>query len=704
MNRFSQISVLILGISLAATAQAQQQPTDEVIVVTAQRNNQTDVVNGGSAGVLGVKPAEDLPFAIRSYDESLILNQQPRSLGDVLENDPTIRTTYGFGNASEQFVIRGFTLFGDDVGLNGLYGITPRQLVAPELFQSVQVLNGASAFLNGAAPGGSGVGGSVDLELKRAGSSDLNRVTASASENSHFGGSFDVARRYGPNDEWGIRLNAAYRDGETSIDREDRRTQVVGSAIDYDNGPLRAALYLAFQNIRIDALRPKVTVRSAAIPTVPEADANYAQDYTYTEMRDVFGVLSFEYDLAENALIYAKAGARDGREEGIYGGINVLDAITGEANGNASFIPRTDNNEAIEAGVRTRLGEAMTHEINFGGNVSWQVNRNAYDFRYGPGFAGFPTNIYDTPQLALPSSSLVGGDLDDPYPIAHTRLWSTFASDTIGIMDERLLVTGGLRLQSINVKSYGYDGGALTTEYDETAVTPVVGVVAKPFDNLSLYANRIEALQQGPTAPLDGDVVTNLGFVLAPRKSLQYEVGGKLALGDLFLGLTAFHLERPGEDVLADGSFGYIGVQRHQGLEFTVNGDLTPDLRLIGGAALTDAEFDSSTDVPGVPEYTANANVEWDLGFVPGVTLTARAVHTGPQWVDADNTLKLDSWTRMDLGARYVFAAGDTPVTLRVSVDNVADERYWASAFDAFSGALLQGTPRTVKASISADF
>ena len=49
-------------------------------------------------------------------------------------------------------------------------------------------------------------------------------------------------------------------------------------------------------------------------------------------------------------------------------------------------------------------------------------------------------------------------------------------------------------------------------------------------------------------------------------------------------------------------------------------------------------------------------------------------------------------------------AAADTPGTLRLSVDNVANERYWASACDAFSPALLQGGPRAVKASISADF
>jgi iron complex outermembrane receptor protein len=101
---------------------------------------------------------------------------------------------------------------------------------------------------------------------------------------------------------------------------------------------------------------------------------------------------------------------------------------------------------------------------------------------------------------------------------------------------------------------------------------------------------------------------------------------------------------------------------------------------------------------------TASAHVEWDLPFAPGLTLTGRAVHTGQQWANAANTLRLDSWTRFDLGARYVFPAGEVPVTLRITVDNVADERYWASAFDSFSAALLQGQPRTVKASISADF
>ena len=231
----------------------------------------------------------------------------------MLENDATIRTTYGFGNAAEQFVVRGFTLFGDDVGVNGLYGIGPRQLVAPQLYGSVQVLNGASAFLNGAAPGGTGLGGNVNLQLKRAGARDFVRVTGSAQENARFGGAVDISRRFGANREWGVRLNGAYIDGETSIDREDRRTAVVGAAVDYSSGPFKAALDLAFQEVRVDALRPKVTI-GTTIPAVPDADANYAQDFTYSELRDVFGTLDVEYAVADNATLYAQAGARDGTE------------------------------------------------------------------------------------------------------------------------------------------------------------------------------------------------------------------------------------------------------------------------------------------------------------------------------------------------------------------------------------------------------
>jgi iron complex outermembrane receptor protein len=708
-------------LALSAPAFAQDAESSEDIIVTAQRLNQTEVSRGGSLGALGDKAAEDVPFSIKSYNAALILNQQPQSLGQVLENDPSVRTTYGFGNASEVFVIRGFTLNGDDVGLDGLYGIAPRQLIAPELYDSVQVINGSSAFLNGAAPGGSGLGGSVNLIPKRAGEKPLMRVTANYTSSEHFGGSFDFGRRFGANNEWGLRVNGVGRSGDVSIDNEFRSTYTLGAALDYNSGPLRLSLDLAYQRVRVDQLRHKITVGTATIPAVPRADANYAQPWNYTKLRDLFGIVKLEYDVADNALFYASFGARDGSEDGIYGGVTVLNAVTGAANGNALYVPRTDNNEAAQAGMRVKLAAGgITHEFNVGGSINWQVNRNAYDFLYGPGFAGFATNIYNTPVRPIPASALVGGNLADPFPVARNRLWSVFASDTIGLWDDRIFVTAGLRLQTISQKTYSYFGGAQNPgAYDDSAVTPVLGVVIKPVPFLSLFFNRMEGFEAPAAAPAaaGGRPVTNVGQAFAPTKSKQYEAGAKLTVfGKMNASLALFQIDRPTPGAIASttvpGSvtYGLFSKQRNRGIEFSIDGELAEGLRVIAGGSVLDAKYKVSdiglagNKFPGVPEYLLNANVEWDLPFAPGFTLTGRAVHTGKQAANSANTLELPSWTRVDLGARFVTLVGDSPLTLRFNVDNVANKRYWASAFEIFSPDLLQGAPRTFKASASIDF
>jgi len=712
--------------TLATAAHAQEQGPGrdgDAIIVSAQRANQTGVEQGGSVGVLGDKPAADVPFSIRSYNSALIINQQPQTLGQVLENDPTIRTSYGFGNAAEQFVIRGFALFSDDLGFDGLYGIMPRQLVAPELYESVQVLNGASAFLNGAAPGGSGIGGSVNLVPKRAGDMMVSRATLGYTSPEHLGVSFDVGRRFGPDGEWGVRVNGAARRGDVSIDDEFRSTYVLGGAFDYDSGPLRVALDIAYQKVRVERLRPKLTV-SDVVPEVPDASANYGQPWQYTELQDIFGQLRAEYDLADNVMAYAAFGARDGLEEGLYSSLTLTDAATGAASVSGSYIARTDNNEAALAGVRARFETgAVSSELNLGGSLNWLVNRNAYEF-----YADLPelNNIYAPVVVAEPGTvTFAGGDLDEPFPISRTRLSSAFVSDTLGLWDDRVLLTGGLRLQAINVRSYSAFTRELTGEYDEEAITPVIGLVVKPVEGLSLYANRIEALVQGSTAPTSGAdpdggaalPVSNAGEVLPPYASEQYEVGAKLDLGPVSASLALFQIDRQTDILRLDEEqagfleFGPFGTQRHRGIEFTFEGELGDGLRVIAGGSVIDARLrdtqgglNEGNQAVGVPEYLVNANVEWDLPFAPALTLTGRVVHTGEQPANLANTLFLDEWTRFDLGARYVALVGEHPVTLRLNVDNLANERYWASAFDTFRPDLLQGAPRTFKLSVSTDF
>jgi iron complex outermembrane receptor protein len=108
----------------------------------------------------------------------------------------------------------------------------------------------------------------------------------------------------------------------------------------------------------------------------------------------------------------------------------------------------------------------------------------------------------------------------------------------------------------------------------------------------------------------------------------------------------------------------------------------------------------------GAPIVNANLGLEWDLPAVHGLTLTARVIHTGNQYLDVDNTQKLEAWQRYDLGARYAMKLGDKDLTLRASVENVLDKAYWASANvpEGTATGLTLSTPRTWLVSATVGF
>ncbi|GAB7552371.1 TonB-dependent siderophore receptor [Novosphingobium sp. 11B] len=684
---------------------------NDSIIVSAQRENETQVIRKGSLGALGDKDAMAVPFAIKAYSDTLILNQQPLTLGQVLENDPSVRTSLGFGNASEQFVIRGFPLYGEDIAIDGLYGVTPRQLVSPELYDQVQILNGASAFLFGAAPGGTALGGTVNLQPKRAKDQPINRVTVNYQSDDHFGGAFDFGRRFGGDGQFGMRINGAARGGDTAIDDEFRSSVVLGAAFDWRSDRSRLSLDLAFQRVKVRHMRPMVQLNGVtAIPDVPDADSNYGQDWNYTTIRDVFGIAKFEYDITDDFMFYAAAGARDTAERGVYQGFQLTNAQTGDGFVTGSSIPRNDNNEAGQAGIRGKFATGpITHEINVGASQSRYINRNAYEFGPFSRNTVNGNNLYDPVDVAKPTfTALRAGNLEDPNPANRTRLTSFYGSDTLGAFDGIVELTLGLRRQNIFYRAYNITTGVRTSRYKESATTPVVGLVVRPNETVSIYANRIEGLVQGPVA---GAGTINVGEVFPPYKTVQYEIGGKVAMGRFNASLALFQTDRPqtlNEVTSAGTVFTLNGQQRNKGVELSLDGEPTDGLRIIAGLSVTDAKQRRTTngatdgnDAIGVPEYTANANVEWDLAFLPGVTLTGRVMQTGRQMVNLTNTLELPEWTRFDLGARYVVAIADKPVTFRFNVDNVANKRYWASSL---GGYLVQGMPRVFKASATVEF
>lgn len=677
---------------------------DDDIIVRGQQE-QKQVVSDGALGALGNVDAMSTPFNVSSYTARLILDQQSETIADVVKNDPAVRSTYGFGNSSEQFVIRGFPLSGDDVAMEGLYGIAPRQIVSPELYDRVQVLNGASAFLFGAAPGGSGIGGGINLIPKRAIDDPFIRATATYTGQSIFGGSVDAGMRFGPDKDLGVRVNGVYRDGDAASDNEHRAATVGGLALDWHHGPGRITLDLGYERQEVIWGRPTVTVASPTVPVAPAANYNYGQPWTFTRLRDIYGILRTELDIAKNVTLFSAFGFRDGREDGEYSAITLSDATTGAGYAYSLLVPREDNNYAGQVGIRAAFNTGgISHKFNAGASVTLTDNRNAYVFGSFGGNFYYDTNIYNTPKVAAPSPGFSGGDVNNLKSVKKTDMESVYASDTLGFLDDHILVIAGLRRQSMLINAFDYTGKPTTT-YKKTATTPVFGVVVKPTSYLSLYANRIEGLSQGPTAP-SGAV--NQGEVFAPYKSTQYEAGLKLGLARFTATAAIYQIEQPSAYLNAANTFVVDGLQRNRGFEFSINGEASRYVRFIGGLSLNDAKLsktqgglsDGKTAI-GVPKVQVNFGMEVVPPFLDKVTVTGRVVYTGQQQVDVANTLQIPSWTTFDLGARYIIVTGAHPITLRGSVDNITNKNYWASSF---GGYLLQGAARTVRLSATVEF
>ncbi len=222
------------------------------------------VARGGRAGILGTQDNQSTPFSFTSYTNELIQDRQAKSVGEVLQNDATVRTARSFGSFQEVYFIRGFILNSDDVAYNGLYSLLPRQYIATELFERVEVLRGASAFLMGANPGGSGVGGAINLLPKRAPVEPLTRVSASLSSSSQTQVATDIARRFGPDNNTGVRFTAAARDGETAVDGEKARLGVMALGLDWRNRHMRLSADVGWQDNRLRSTRPNVALGPTA--------------------------------------------------------------------------------------------------------------------------------------------------------------------------------------------------------------------------------------------------------------------------------------------------------------------------------------------------------------------------------------------------------------------------------------------------------
>ena len=722
---YSLTFVLIVSLSPLA-AQAQQEEGDSQTTFSAptlEVQSSADaseeglspafaggqVAEGGRVGLLGNQDVMETPYNFTNYTELLIEDQQAASVGDVLLNDPAVRVARGFGNFQQVYLVRGLPVYSDDMTYNGLYGLLPRQYLASEFIQRVQVFRGANTFLKGAAPGGSGLGGAVNVVPKRAPNHPLTQVTTGVQSGGQAYAAADVARR-SEDGRYGVRVNAARRDGDTAVDGESRELSMSHIGLDYRGEDLRLSADLGYQDHLMDASQPSITfAEGVTIPDAPDASESVAQPWTYSEAEDVFGTVRGEYDFSKALTAWLAFGMRESEEDNTFANPTVNDP-NGDFTATRATNVREDSIRTGQLGIRGEFETGtITHNVTVSGSLYSSESKRPYAWsNYGV----VTGNIYQPSAVAMPPADgpIAEGDLNDPLKMAEKDFSSFAVADQVSMLDEKLLFTLGARYQRIETYGFNGDTGVQDSQYEEDAITPTLGAVYRITPKLSAYVNYIEGLQEGDTVAETYQVgstemeYANAGEVLAPYTTKQGEVGIKFEARDLGGAASVYSSEKPVAGREGD-TYRVLYDQRNTGLELNGYGKATKNLTILGGVSFLDADVDGNEAI-GSPDTQANLNLKYDVPALPDLALDSRVIYTSSQYADSANQQKIPSWTRIDIGARHLVPMGDDRLlTLRARVENVADSDYWASA-GGYPGSsyLTVGAPRTFKLSATVDF
>lgn len=651
------------------------------------------LAKGGGIGVLGTSNVMDQPFNTTNYTEQAMQDIQARTLGDVVVNNASVRTQQSSGGFGDVFEIRGFDVQATDVALNGLYGMVSAAKMPVNLAERVEVLQGPGSLMYGMGPSGS-IGGAINIVTKRADDEPLTRLTALFQSKGQFGVAADVGRRFGDEGQWGIRVNGQFKDGQTGIAHGNQLQGDGAIGLDYRGKQLRWSFDAYNVSENTDEFRSQIGFGTAT--AVPAAPSGYTNLYpgSKLKLRDSAVMTRLEYDINRYVTVYGAAGEHYGTSEQNFPYASGMTAA-GAFDVTNGYYDAYNRTKTVDAGLRFHFDTFGVKHTLVTGVTSLNQEQGYF---YALGSESVASSLYN-PTPLLPMTTPRG----DAQRSSQLRLNSQQIIDTMSFFDDRLLLTGGFRRQTIGLDNYDPTSGAQTSAIDQQAITPLAGIVFKPLSNISVYGNFTSGLTNGDTAPAG---TANAGQAFAPYKSNQYEAGVKADWGRVLTSISVFQISRPnGVTNPTTNIYGYDGKTRIRGLELAAYGEVFRHLRMMASATFYDPKLQGTeggandgNDPVGVPKFAFNLGADYDLPWVPGLSINGRIIHTGAQYYNASNTLRLPSWTRYDLGVRYGMRVIGKDVILRANVENLFGSRYWIQQGTYVTNA----APRTLL--LSAEF
>ena len=683
---------------LAADAAADAAPQLEEIVVTADRR---DSFGAGLVQVGTFRGAKliDVPLTVNVVPEELIDAQGVSGIYDALRNTAGVSRSQLAGSTYDNIAIRGILVENrTSYRLNGSLPIINLVDLPVENKARVEVLKGVGALYYGFAP----PSGIINLTSKRP-NETVTEFEARANIHGGFGGAFDLSRRFGADEAFGVRVNGAYDNLETGIDRFEGKRYFGSVAADWDLSEA-VKLKLDAEHVRKDvtetpAIRLLAPVGGVIpLPAIPDPDTNLGDAFLRYDAYATNLLARIDVKLSDAVALTVEGGQAVTERDRDFSQFQNYSLATGEG---VLQLFQTRDQRFRNRNARAELAAAFAtgpieHNIVTGVTQNWRFQNGANNLT-SPATATAPgailQNLYDPRRLT--PRTLPGTRTRSPLNVED---FGVYVVDRMEIGDW-LQLFGGVRYSDYDSEARNA-AGLVTTRYQADKWTPSVGAVVKPRDNISLYATYLEGLEEGGTAPA---IAANAGAVLNPALSKQYELGAKAELAEsLVLQLAAFRVDRASAFTdPADNIFKLAGDARYEGVEASASGELTPALSIYASAQLLDAEQRRAVTptIEGkrpenTPKFTGSLFAEYRPETVDGLAVGAGVFHVGNRAVDPANQAFVDGYTTLSLSARYTFEGVASGLTLQLNADNVTNERYWGAAGNNLLGV---GLPRQVK-------
>ncbi|WP_198083565.1 TonB-dependent siderophore receptor [Variovorax sp. E3] len=648
----------------------------------------------------------DTPQSISVITGDDMRDRAVQSIAEATRYVPGVNFAQGEGNR-ETPIFRGISTTGDFF----IDGIRDDVQYYRDLYniERVEVFKGPNAMIFGrGATGGL-----------------INRVSKQPEWTPFYGGSvtlgshdnrrFTVDLNQPINDQLAFRLNGMYENSKSYRDGVWLERSGVNPTISWRPNA-KTLVTLGYEHFKDDRIADRgiTSFRGVPVVTSPSTFFGNAAGSPTGSTLDAFNAL-VEHEFDNGVLLRNRTrwSNQDKFYQNVFPGA-VNNAGTGvainaynNATSRKSIFNQTDLTFSLNTG-------GIKHKLLVGAELGQQDTDN---FRNTGYFNNTATSV--TVPLAFPTTNLpvvYRQAATDANNSGKATVAALYVQDQIELSPQ-FQVVAGLRYDQFKVDFRNNRNGDRFKTNDDL-LSPRVGVIYKPVEQVSLYANYSIAYQ-----PRAGDQLASLSLsnaALQPEKFKNYEIGAKWDVSPALAATAAlYRLDRSNVIVLDPtdpaGTRTILSKgQRTQGLELGLSGNITPAWSVAGGYSYTDAKFSADTSatiragatVGMVPKHTLalwnryDFSPMWGAGL--GVIRQSKMFASSQQIVTTGSpfpNVTLPGYTRVDAA---VFFTLNKNMQMQLNVENLFNKRYFLNANSNTN--ITPGSPRAFRVSLNAKF